>query len=292
MGRPADQQLVQDHAQGVDVAARVEIIVLQVGLLGAHVLGRSDQPAELGEHAPLETTLRRRARDAEIDHLGLWPVGSIDDQDVRRLQVAVQDPSPVRVLDGLAQPLEYLEPFARRQALTVAVLRDRHAVDVLHDEVRRAVLCGPGVERAGDAGVVHAGEHAAFLFEPLEDAFGIETVLDTLQRRVASERADLHREVDDAHTALAQSADRSPVSDLLWNRRFRIARAGCAVGVHGGQCALRLAQAESQQARRAQVVRLAGIGRAASRTVLSGFAHREPVAGPFAKPTISDASRS
>ena len=43
-GVDAGQQLVQQHAQRIDVAAGVDVELVQLGLLGAHVLQRADAP--------------------------------------------------------------------------------------------------------------------------------------------------------------------------------------------------------------------------------------------------------
>ena len=80
------------------------------------------------------------------------------DEDVRRLEVAVDDPLLVGVLDRLADRHEQLEPLARRELLLVAVLGDRHALDEFHDEVRPAVVGRAGVEDLGDVRVVHQGQ--------------------------------------------------------------------------------------------------------------------------------------
>jgi len=89
------------------------------------------------------------------------------------------DPLLVGVLDRLADRHEQLQPLARRQVVVVAVFRDRHAVDQLHDEVGPAtphapLLKGgsrfcpplakggkggrPAIENAGDIDVVHHGQ--------------------------------------------------------------------------------------------------------------------------------------
>ncbi len=52
----------------------------------------------------------------------------------------MDDPFLVRVLQRVAGLQEQLEPLADRQALAIAVGRDRLARDVLHDEVRSAVV--------------------------------------------------------------------------------------------------------------------------------------------------------
>ena len=61
----------------------------------------------------------------------------------------------VGVLDRLADGDEQLQPLPGREAVLVAVLGDRHALDQLHDEVRPAGAGGAGVEHPGDVGVVH-----------------------------------------------------------------------------------------------------------------------------------------
>ena len=79
-----------------------------------------------------------RLGHAEVDDLGhrLAVVGR--DQHVGRLDVAVDDPLLMRVLDRLADGDEQLEPLVRRELILVAVVGDRNAADQLHDEVRPA----------------------------------------------------------------------------------------------------------------------------------------------------------
>ena len=45
-GVVAGQQLVQQHAQRIDVAARVDVELTELGLLGAHVERRADHLRE------------------------------------------------------------------------------------------------------------------------------------------------------------------------------------------------------------------------------------------------------
>ena len=47
----AREQLVEQHAERVDVRAGVDVEVRHLRLLGAHVLRRADELAELGEDA-------------------------------------------------------------------------------------------------------------------------------------------------------------------------------------------------------------------------------------------------
>ena len=71
--------------------------------------------AELGEERLLGQPLVDRLGDAEVDHLGDGLAVVERHQDVRGLDVAVDDPLLVRVLDRLADRDEQLQPLAGRQ---------------------------------------------------------------------------------------------------------------------------------------------------------------------------------
>jgi tetratricopeptide (TPR) repeat protein len=167
-GRFAGQQLVEQHAQAVDVAARVDVQPAHLRLLGAHVERRADHLLELRINRLLDQPSLRRLGHAKVDHLRhRLPV--VDrDEDVRRLQIAVDDGFLVRVLHALTDEEEQVEPFAYREPMAVAVLRDRHALDVLHDEVGPACVGQPAVEHLGDVGVVHERQRFALGGKPGE----------------------------------------------------------------------------------------------------------------------------
>ncbi len=103
--------------------AGVDVELIQLGLLGAHVLRRADHLAELGEQRLLGQPLADRLGHAEVDDLGHGAVVVLGHQDVRRLDVAVDDPLLMGVLDGLADGHEQFQPLPRRELVLVAVLR-------------------------------------------------------------------------------------------------------------------------------------------------------------------------
>ena len=84
---PAREHPVQDHAERVDVTRGCG--GLSGSLLRRHVRGRSDQRAGLGQRVHTG-----HAGDAEVRDLG---APFLVEQDVRRLQVAVDEPVLVRV---------------------------------------------------------------------------------------------------------------------------------------------------------------------------------------------------
>jgi hypothetical protein len=99
--------------------------------------------------------------DAEVEQLRLSRLG---DQDVARLDIAVDDKVLVRKMDGKANLLEDLYPLGDRQPVTVAIEVDRFSFDVLHDEVRHPRRPAR-IEEPGDRRVVQAGKDLAFGLE-------------------------------------------------------------------------------------------------------------------------------
>ena len=91
------------------------------------------------------------------------------DQDVRRLEVAVDDPLLVRVLHRRADLAEERQPLREAEPVLVAVVGERDALDQLHDEERPAAVGGAGVEDLGDVGVVHQRQGLPLGLEPGQD---------------------------------------------------------------------------------------------------------------------------
>ena len=125
------------------------------------------------------------------------------DQDVGGLDVAVDDPLLVGVLDRLADGDEELQPLAGRQPGLVAVIRDRDALHQLHDEVGTAGVGGAGVEDPGDVGVIHHRQRLPLGLEPGDDLGVVHARLDELERDPATDRPLLLGHVDDAEAPLA-----------------------------------------------------------------------------------------
>ena len=65
----ADQQLVEQHAERVDVGSRVDVECRHLGLFRAHVFRRADHAAQLGVQGLLAETSGGRLGHAEVDHL-------------------------------------------------------------------------------------------------------------------------------------------------------------------------------------------------------------------------------
>ena len=102
--------------EGVDVGPGVHVHAAHLGLLRAHVERRADHLGEPGVDRLLGQRLADRLGHAEVDHLRHRLAVVHRDQDVRRLEVAVDDPLLVGVLDRLADLHEQRQPVLRRRA--------------------------------------------------------------------------------------------------------------------------------------------------------------------------------
>ncbi len=229
-GRLARQQGVQDRPEPIDVGRRGDRAATPGGLLGAHV-GRRAHDRAAG-----------RQFDVGLDPLGQAEIGDVRmafpvDEDVRRLQVAVEDASQVGVLDGLGG-LDHqggcgTGPFAERFELIGEVA----PLDELHAEIALAVVLAHLVDRH-DAGVVEQGDRLGLVLEPEQvGVIGQHAGLDHLECDGPVE-VDLPSLVDDAHAAAAQLLEELVVAEVADGRAARqvgLARAasGCPGRVAG-----------------------------------------------------------
>lgn len=137
-------------------------------MLRAHVTGSAEQNAGLGEESSVRLGRHGGLGDAEVDDARTWLTIDFNDEDVGRFEVAVNDCLPVSVLDGFTDLNEEPQTIGKRQFLLVAILGDRNALDIFHDEVGLSTGSGTGIENLGNAGMVHDGKRLAFRLEALK----------------------------------------------------------------------------------------------------------------------------
>lgn len=160
MGLAAGEEVVEDGAEAVDIGGSGDF--LATDLFRAGEAGREDQ--RLG--APVEAGIQH-AGDAEVEEFRFAVAGN---QNVGRLEIAVDDELAVGVIDGIAEGEEDAKASGEGQGVLVAVLVQPESFDKLHDKVRQAVLAGAAVEQARDVGVDQRGEDLAFHAEAFEGA--------------------------------------------------------------------------------------------------------------------------
>ena len=210
------QQLVKQHAQRINVAARVDVQTAHLRLLRTHVGGRADKLVESREDGLVrEPLVGRGLGDAEVDHLGHGHTLVQCDQDVRWFDVAVNDSLLVRMLDGLANLDEQVETFAGAEIVLIAVIGDFDPAHQFHHEVGPARLRSSSIEDLGDVRMVHQRQRLPLCFKAGNDASGVHAQLDDLQGDAAANRFLLLRHIHDAAATLADFLEQFVTPDLV-----------------------------------------------------------------------------
>ena len=78
-GRLSGEQFVEQHAQRIEVAARIHVPAVEGGLFWTHVRGRAQDGAQFGQCSVRRERGLGGLGDAEVDDLGLGLVGSSGD---------------------------------------------------------------------------------------------------------------------------------------------------------------------------------------------------------------------
>src|SRR5215467_3627119 len=192
---PAGEQFVEQAAGRVQVAAGVD--PLTAGLLRGQVLRGADDLRRL-RHRGLGVA--HRPGDAEVHHLDLAGAGQ---HDVARLDIAVDDPVAVAVIQGTKYAVGDLEgPLRQQPAVVAQQVAQRTPVHVLHHDVgdvRPAGVVLTGVIHRDDRGVVQRGRRLGLPPEPcLEGLVPGQILAEGLHRNHAVE-ADITRPVHLSH---------------------------------------------------------------------------------------------
>ena len=139
---PPGQQLVEDHAQAEDVRSPIDPVPFAPGLLGTHVGGCPSEPATLAEVLVLEG--QPEVRDARLAR-GV-------DQDVGGLDVPVDQPSGVGVMQGLGDRGDQFRRIPEGRASLPDPDRQVAAFDELGDDEAEAVVRATHVIDRHDVG--------------------------------------------------------------------------------------------------------------------------------------------
>ncbi len=232
--RQARHELVQDRPERVDVGAHVHLLAPR--LLGSHVGRRPEHVARRRDLGPVEP-----ARQAEVRHERL-SLGR--EEDVRGLEVPVDDAALVRVRDGARHLLDEEERALGRDAREGGVLplllrapddaRERATGREVHDDEPSAGGLAHVMD-AHDVRVVERGDRARLLDEAGDLMLG--AALEELERDDLPERR-VARAVDRPAAAPPEEleqlvdADRASPARALARREGRPPDLGRVVRVH------------------------------------------------------------
>ena len=215
--RPARQQAVEDRAQRVHVRRRTDLLPLR--LLRRHIAGRPHHLTGVGQAAVAFELLRQ----AEVGHLG---TSQRVEQDIRRLQIAVDHTFVVRIFDRIGHLADQLGRLAWRQRAVRDLRRQACPLHEPHAEEVLTVVLADLVDRH-DAGMIEIGSGFGFQVEALDLVFARELPGQDHLERDGPVEADLPRPVYHPHAAAGDLAEQLVVAEVAdasgfgWSRRAR-----------------------------------------------------------------------
>jgi hypothetical protein len=194
--RPTGEHLVENRPQRINIDRRADRPGPAECLFRGHVAGGADRSTADGElRATLDAASQAEVRDLRCT------VGR--EKDVRRFQIAVNDPAGVGELHGPGQDSDQLRRLACRLGLARQFPRETSTFDKFHREVRSA-LVHPAVEDLHDVRVPQARHRLRLPLEPAPLArLGIRAGERHLQRDQPVE-LQMPDAKDDPHTAAAE----------------------------------------------------------------------------------------
>ncbi len=219
-GRPADQQLVQDCPQGINVGGWTNLAILAFGLFGGHVTGS----AKNGTALRLGNVLIHALGQAEIRDLGrggprpvvqgrrhpylLFPkherlAANPREENVRGLEVAMDDATLVGDVHCACQRFHQLGSRPRRRRTLLHALLEAAAFDELEREIGPAFVL-TGFVDLDNVGVLQLGDRFRLGTKPGEPyRAGMRPREDHFQRNQALQ-PHVPGLVDHAHAATAE----------------------------------------------------------------------------------------
>ncbi|HMJ91277.1 MAG TPA: hypothetical protein VK530_15760 [Candidatus Acidoferrum sp.] len=121
----------------------------------------------------------------------------------------------MRVLDGLADLNEKLQPFLGGQRMLVAVIGNLDTANKFHDEIRTPRVSRSGIENLRDVGVIHHRQRLPLRLKTGDDTFGVHARFDDLQSDAATNRFFLFRHEDNPAASFADLLQQLVVADAV-----------------------------------------------------------------------------
>src|SRR5439155_18067707 len=160
--------------------------------------------------------------NAEVEQTNFALAG---DEDVGRLQVAVDHQVRVSVLHRQQDLAKQRDAFAQGQAAAVAEARDRLAFDIFEREPGLPVLRDAGVEQPGDVRVTQARENVALAVEAHRERLAAGPRIRQFHRHLALERTVVALSQPHlGHAAFAERSDQAIRPDAAARGPYGLAR--------------------------------------------------------------------
>src|SRR5262249_1919735 len=132
-----------------------------------------------------------------------------------RLDVTMNNPFLVRMMDGPANLHEKMQALAGIQPLFIAIPRYRDAFDQFHDEKRAAGCRRTAIEDLGDVWMFHQCQRLPLRFEARKDVLGIHPEFDDFDGHQPADGLFLFGHVNDPAAAFANFLKKFVVANAL-----------------------------------------------------------------------------
>src|SRR5271169_3436447 len=90
----------------------------------------------------------------------------------------------VRILHRRADLTKEPQAVVDGELISVAILIDGRAFDVLHDQIRRTIFTAAAVEKLHDVGMVEGREGLPLIAKTMEDLFSVDSRLNHFNRNL------------------------------------------------------------------------------------------------------------
>ena len=132
----ASEQFVKQNTERINIAARIHVQTAHLSLFRTHVGRCADELLKRGEKCLIGQPPLRGLGDPKIDHLGHRHTIVQSDQNVGGLDVAMDDPFLMRVLDGVANLYEQTQALPGIEFVLVAIIGDFDSANQFHHKER------------------------------------------------------------------------------------------------------------------------------------------------------------
>ncbi len=178
---PPRHEEIEQHAEGIHVRGGGDRVTLD--LFGRGVVRGQRAPGFSRERGPLVLAIAlEQLGDAEVEQLDLALGG---DQDVRRLEIAMDDQVGVRMGHRVEHLEDQPKPVVAGELGRLGVFVDSLAVDVLEDQIRLPRGSHAGIEEPGNGGMGQPRQCRPLAPEPLLARLAHQRQAHELHRRLS-----------------------------------------------------------------------------------------------------------
>src|SRR5439155_20206072 len=198
--------MVENCAQSIHIAVPAHLAALRTGLLRRHEVRRTEHLAGHGNAGvTIEPLGQAKVRDARL-------IARVH-EDVRWLEIAVQDALAVRVVNGFGGEPDVTRGFRGRQRTVAHELGEVLSLDVIHREVMLAVV-DAHVVNGDDVRVPEESRSRDLALEPSNDLLTCEPLGQNHLYCDDALEIEMPRAIDHAHPAAGNLFEKFVIAEV------------------------------------------------------------------------------